>query len=71
MNDVKTINKKKIRMFKGEFMKARDRAYSHEEISRILNVSDLTIKVIILFMASTGMRGWCTTISEIKKFRKD
>jgi integrase len=57
MNDVTTINKKKIRMFKGEFMKkARDRAYTHEEIKKILDVSDLRMKVVILLMASTGMR---------------
>ena len=44
-------------MFQGEYVKrARDRAYTHEEISRILNVSDLRMKVIILLMASSGMR---------------
>jgi integrase len=33
-----------------------DRAYTHQEISKILQVSDLRMKVIILLMASTGMR---------------
>ena len=56
MNDI-MLNKKKIKMFQGEYVKrARDRAYTHEEISRILNVSDLRMKVIILLMASSGMR---------------
>ena len=56
MNDI-VLNKKKIKMFQGEFIKrARDRAYSHEEISRILNVSDLRMKVMVLLMASSGMR---------------
>jgi site-specific recombinase XerD len=56
MNDV-PLNKKKINMFKGEFSrKVIDRAYRHEEISKILDVSDLRMKVIILLMASTGMR---------------
>ena len=56
MNDI-VLNKKKIKMFQGEYVKrARDRAYTHEEISRILNVSDLRMKVIILLMASSGMR---------------
>jgi hypothetical protein len=56
MNDV-VLNKKKINMFKGEFSrKVIDRAYNHQEISKILQVSDLRMKVIILLMASTGMR---------------
>jgi integrase len=56
MNDV-VLNKKKINMFKGEFSrKVIDRAYEHPEISKILQVSDLRMKVIILLMASTGMR---------------
>ncbi|MDW0134763.1 MAG: hypothetical protein QOK88_04565 [Nitrososphaeraceae archaeon] len=41
MNDL-PLNKKKINMFKGEFRrKVVDRAYSHEEIKKILDVSDL------------------------------
>lgn len=37
MNDV-SLNKKKIEMFKGESIrKVVDRAYNHEEISRILD----------------------------------
>lgn len=56
INDV-PLNKKRIKKFNGEFTKkARDRAYSREEIAKILNVSDLRMKVIILLMASTGMR---------------
>jgi integrase len=56
MNDV-VLNKKKINMFKGEFSrKVIDRAYTHQEISKILQVSDLRMKVIIMLMASTGMR---------------
>lgn len=55
MNDV-PLNKKKINMFKGEFIKTVDRAYTHEEIKRILDVSDLRMKSIILLMASSGMR---------------
>jgi len=56
MNDV-LLNKKKIRMFKVEFFKkSRDRAYTHEEIRKILNVCDLRMKIIILLMASSGCR---------------
>jgi hypothetical protein len=44
MNDI-ILNKKKIKMFKGEYTrKVVDRAYTHDEISRILNVSDLILK---------------------------
>ncbi len=56
MNDV-VLNKKKIKMFKGEFSrKSVDRSYTHQEISKILQVCDLRMKVVILLMASSGMR---------------
>jgi site-specific recombinase XerD len=56
MNDI-PLNKKKINMFKGEFTgKVVDRAYTHEEIRKVLDVSDLRMKVMILLMASSGMR---------------
>jgi site-specific recombinase XerC len=56
MNDV-TLNKKKINMFKGEFTrKVSDRSYTHEEIRKILDISDLRMKGIILLMASSGIR---------------
>jgi integrase len=56
MNDV-PLNKKKLNMFKGEFArKVVDKAYTHEQISNILNFSDLRMKVMILLMASSGLR---------------
>jgi len=56
MNDI-PLNKKKINMFKGEFTgKVVDRAYTREEIRKVLDVSDLRMKVMILLMASSGMR---------------
>lgn len=55
MNDV-FLNKKKIKMFKGEYVKKVDRAYTYEEIKKMLDVSDLRAKVVILLMASTGIR---------------
>jgi len=56
MNDV-ALNKKKINMFKGESTKkVADRAYTHEEIKKVLDVSDLRAKIITLLMASSGIR---------------
>ena len=56
MNDI-TLNKKKIKMFKGEYTrKVVDRAYTHEYIKKILDVSDLRAKTIVLPMASSGIR---------------
>ena len=56
MNDV-SLNKKKIKMFKGEYTKrVLDRAYTYEEIKKILDVSDLRAKTIVLLMASSGLR---------------
>jgi integrase len=56
MNDI-PLNKKKINMFKGEYSrKVVDRAYTREEIKKILDVSDLRSKVIVLLMSAAGMR---------------
>jgi len=56
MNDV-ALNKKKINMFKGESTrKVVDRAYTHLEIKKILDVSDLRSKIITLLMATSGIR---------------
>jgi len=56
MNDV-VLNKKKIGKYLGEhIMSHRDRAYTTEEISRALNVCDERVKVIILLLASSGLR---------------
>jgi integrase len=56
MNDV-SLNKKKIKMFKGEFVKkSRDRAYTDQEIKKVLDVSDLRMKIVVLLMASAGCR---------------
>lgn len=56
MNDVR-INKEKIGKFIGEISNVNeDRAYTHEEIGKVLNVCDLRMKMVILLLASTGMR---------------
>ncbi len=57
MNDIENIRWKKLHKFIGEDSEINeDRAYNHEEIQQILNVSDLRTKVIILLMASSGLR---------------
>jgi integrase len=56
MNDV-ILNKKKIGKYLGEHLRLhRDRAYTTQEISRALNVCDERMKVIILLLASSGLR---------------
>jgi hypothetical protein len=56
MNDV-VLNKKKIKMSIGQTQrKIGDRAYTEEEISKILNVSDFRMKSIVLLMATAGFR---------------
>ena len=56
MNDI-SLNKKKIKMFKGECSrKVVDRAYTREHIKRTLDVSDLRSKVIVLLISTSGMR---------------
>lgn len=60
MNDI-IINKRKITRFipqddSNETAERIDRAYTHEEISQIIQSTDLRGKVIIMLMASSGMR---------------
>lgn len=70
MNDV-VLNKKKIKMFKGEFSrKSVDRSYKHQEISKILQVCDLRMKVVILLMASSGCRVGAIPSLKIRNLEK-
>jgi integrase len=56
INDI-TLNVKKLAKFMPENRRMRaDRAYTHEEISKILEIADERMRVIILLLASTGIR---------------
>jgi integrase len=56
MNDV-TLNRKRIsRYIPEQVRKQKDRAYTTEEISRLLEFCDLRNRAIVLLFASTGMR---------------
>lgn len=56
MNDV-LLNRRKINKFMPQNTQTHDdRAYTHEEISQILLKCDVRSRVMILLMASTGMR---------------
>jgi integrase len=57
INDI-TLNWAKIKQFvtKGRMKKANDRAYTRQEIRQILQKCDERKKVIVLLLASTGIR---------------
>jgi integrase len=56
INDI-VLNVNKISRFLPEQMKVnKDRAYTHEEISRMLDVADERMRVVIFVLASTGIR---------------
>ncbi|MEZ0268734.1 MAG: hypothetical protein ACAH23_01060 [Nitrososphaeraceae archaeon] len=60
INDV-VLNWKKIKKFinsekTGNEINGRDRAYTHEEIQKILEFSDQRLKTAFLLLASTGIR---------------
>jgi len=56
MNDV-LLNRKKIYKYLGEYEKVhRDRAYTTEEIAKLLQFCDQRLKAIVLFLASSGSR---------------
>jgi site-specific recombinase XerC len=65
------LNKKKINSFKGESTrKVIDRAYTYDEIQKILNVSDLRMKVIVLLMCSAGLRVGSITGLKLRNLEK-
>lgn len=69
MNDV-LLNKTKISQYKGEYRKVKkDRAYTHEEIGKLLQISDLRMKVCILLMAGSGLRMGALCELKIKHLR--
>jgi integrase len=56
INDV-TLNRKRLSKFLGPKQRTlKDRPYTLEEISKMLNVSDERMRVIVLILACTGMR---------------
>jgi integrase len=56
INDV-ILNTTKISRFMPEQRKVKkDRGYTHEEISKMLEITDERMRVVILLLASTGMR---------------
>jgi integrase len=64
INDV-VLNVHKINKFLPEQVKInRDRAYTHEEISKMLEIADERMRVVILVLASSGIR--IGAISSIK-----
>lgn len=70
MNDV-ALNKKKINMFKGEFTRrVSDRAYTYEEIKKLLDISDLRMKSVILLMASSGIRIGAIPLLKLRNLEK-
>jgi len=70
MNDL-VLNKKKINMFIGEpTLKIVDRPYTYEEIQKILNISDLRMKVVIGLMFSAGLRIGSLTQLKLRNLEK-
>jgi hypothetical protein len=70
MNNI-ALNKKKINMFKGEFTrKVSDRAYTYEEIRKILDISDLRMKSIGFLMGSSGIRIGSIPLLKLRNLKK-
>ncbi|MGE0690908.1 MAG: hypothetical protein AB7O87_09975 [Candidatus Nitrosocosmicus sp.] len=70
INDV-TINRKKLKKFKGEHVaKYEYRSYTHEEISNLLSSMDERGKTTVLLMSSTGMRVGALTEIKLKHLKR-
>jgi integrase len=71
MNDDVTLNRKKISRFLGKESVKVDqvrKAYSNEQIAKMLRVCDERTKVIILLLASTGVRVGAIPSMKLKHF---
>jgi integrase len=56
INDI-VLNTKKISKFMPEQTRLRkDKAYTHEQISKLLEIADERMRVVILLLASSGIR---------------
>lgn len=70
MNDV-ILNRVKINKFIGEpTLKTVDRPYTYDEIRKILNVSDLRMKVVVGLMSSAGLRIGAITGLKLRNLEK-
>jgi integrase len=70
INDV-ILNISKINKFVPENRKVRnDRAFTHEEISNLLDASDERMKVVILLLASSGLRLGAISSLRIRHLQK-
>jgi integrase len=70
MNDV-TLNWKKVGKYMGETVAVKKtRAYNHEEIKKLVDVSDIRFKAIILLLASTGIRIGAIPALEIRNLER-
>jgi integrase len=57
MNNITNLNSKRIGRYQGEKQRQfTDRAYTREEIHKLVDMSDERMKVIILLFASCGLR---------------
>jgi integrase len=66
INDI-VLNTHKIAKFMPENRKVKnDRAYTHEEIAKLLEIADERSRVIILLLASSGMRVGAITSLKIR-----
>ena len=67
INDLTTLNWKKIKSFMGEHEKAaEDRPYTHSEIRTLLEHSSIRNRAMILLMSSGGLRVGALPILRIK-----
>lgn len=57
MNDIHQLGWKKIsRLLPKSDLVATDAAYTHDQLKKMLGFCDLCARVILLFVASSGMR---------------
>src|SRR4029079_11263025 len=71
INDV-VLNTKKINRFMPERRRIKkDRAYFHEEISKMLEIADERMRAVILLLASSGIRVGALPLLKLQNLKEN
>jgi integrase len=70
MNDV-MLNRKKISRYMGDYIRTnKDRAYTYQEITKLLEFCDERAKALVLLLASSGVRIGSTSNLILRNLKK-
>jgi integrase len=70
INDITLPIKKIKRYYPSKKRVNRDRAYTHDEIHRMLDIADERMRAVILLLASSGIRVGAVPLLKLRNLEK-